>query len=268
MASFVDRFFIGAGKVTFEAEKERRVLGVQMAIRGLRAEAEKMYGEIGRVAFALFGSGRIAQPELVEICQQLTNIRAQIEAREGEIEAIRAEVYVEPGLPGRACPNGHKPLTPKDKFCPTCGAPTMVVAPPASPARFCQQCGFSLSAEASFCPNCGKAVGGLTPIGNIAIYAPPPIPTPITPLPDSGRCPQCQSPLLPNAILCSACGFQLPIPESPPTAEPTTLEMAKSNTQPLARPAPSPDFIRCPSCDSEAIPGMVFCLTCGYKLQA
>lgn len=212
MANLIDRFRSGAGRAAFEADKQRRVVGLQLAIRTLRGEGERMYGEIGQVAFALFQSGRIAQPELVDVCQKLTAIQAKIATHDDEIIAIQNEQYSQESSYGRVCPNGHGPISAPHRFCQLCGAQAIEVASPPN-LLFCSHCGFRLSPQATFCSNCGQKASSQPYTPPQPAIREPALAT--VKLGDmagesSGRCPQCQYRLDdPTSEFCPDCGDRL-----------------------------------------------------------
>lgn len=186
MSSLVNRFKSGAGKAAFEADKLRRLQIAQSAIKPLRGEADRLYFEMGKLAYLLYTQGAISQPELRTAGERLVEAQAQITAAEAEVERIRAEEYVEPLSSGVArsgliCPNGHGTLVGGASFCQTCGAAGVSPAPPPTMAATmpCRQCGNALDLNARFCPACG---------------------TPVE------RCVNCGSVLLADALFCAECG--------------------------------------------------------------
>lgn len=205
MSSLVDRFKAGAGKAAFEADKLRRVQVAQSAIRPLRNEADRLYIEMGKLAYLLYTQGGISQPELLIAGERLTDLQARIAAAEAEVERIRAEEFIEP-LPSRMsqsgliCPNGHGTLSAGAAFCQTCGAAGVSPAPPPviGPMEARQQCGSQIATDAVFCPSCGAAVE---------------------------RCENCNSVLPADALFCSECGTRVskpPTPEPSPGASPSS----------------------------------------------
>lgn len=186
MSSLVDRFKSGAGKAAFEADKLRRVQAAQSAIKPLRGEADRLYMEMGKLAYLLYTQGGISQPELRTAGERLATTQAQIAGAEAEVERIRAEEYVEPlssttAGSGLLCPNGHGTLAGGAAFCQTCGAPGVRPAPmpQATATMSCRHCGNALDLDARFCPTCG---------------------TPVE------RCANCNAALLPDALFCAECG--------------------------------------------------------------
>jgi hypothetical protein len=186
MSSLVNRFKSGAGKAAFEADKLRRLQAAQSAIKPLRGEADRLYFEMGKLAYVLYTQGGITQPELRTAGERLASIQAQIATAEAEVERIRADEYVESlsnafTQSGLICPNGHGTLTGGASFCQTCGAAGVRPAPlPLAAATMpCRQCGNALDLNARFCAACG---------------------TPVE------RCTNCGSVLLPDALFCAECG--------------------------------------------------------------
>lgn len=186
MSSLVNRFKSGAGKAAFEADKLRRMQIAQSAIKPLRTEADRLYFEMGKLAYLLYTQGAISQPELRTAAERLVEAQAQISAAEAEVERIRSEEYVEPlsssvTQSGLICPNGHGTLTGGASFCQTCGAAGVRPAPvpEASNTIPCGQCGAALDYSARFCAACG---------------------TPVE------RCSNCGTPLLSDALFCAECG--------------------------------------------------------------
>lgn len=205
MDNFMNKFRSGAEKAAFEADKLRRVTAVQGTVRSLKSDFEKEFYQVGRVAFMLHQKQQIGQPELQEACDRLMAIQSQIQAREREIEQIRAEAYETSASIGQTryghlCPNGHGPIPPQDSFCQKCGARAIEVPPPKG--RQCPHCGAALAAEARFCASCGQAVA----------------PVPFSPPLIENQCPACGTALLPGALFCAECGHHLKAsePASPP----------------------------------------------------
>jgi hypothetical protein len=186
MSSLVNRFKSGAGKAAFEADKLRRIQSAQSALKPLRNEADRLYFEMGKLAYLLYTQGAISQPELRTAGERLVEAQAQIAAAEAEVERIRAEEYVEPiyspsSRSGLICPNGHGTLAGGASFCQVCGAAGVSPAPPPAAAATmpCRQCGNALSLNARFCPACGAIVE---------------------------RCANCGTALLADALFCAECG--------------------------------------------------------------
>ena len=216
MSDFLKRIRSGAEKTAFEADKVRRIQTLQLKIRPLNQEVEKIYSQVGRVAFSLYQQDLIDQPDLKAVCDQLAGVFAQISAIEREIEGIRAETFVGVAAAiqyGRICPNGHGQIPPQDNFCQHCGAQAVIVAPPSS--SICSNCRATLQDGALFCANCGRSV-----------------PPPAADLP-SRTCVNCAAPMLPDAVFCTECGQKVvhADPEPAPIIDPDLETVVETQTQ-------------------------------------
>ena len=170
MSDFMQRIRGSAGRVSFEADKQRRVLAIQNDLRKLKKQAEEEYEGIGRKAVELFGEGQIKNEELGAACEGVASLQTQIAEMEAEIEAIKVEEYQPPvEETGRMCPECQVSLPAEAGFCPNCGSEAVDVVPPepeppepeaeAEPAPVCAECGAEIDPEAAFCSNCGAKQG-------------------------------------------------------------------------------------------------------------
>lgn len=213
MNTFFDKMRSGAGKAAFEADRLRRITGVQSELRGLREEMNRALELVGRVAFDLHQRGQTGPPELRAACDAAVAVLAQISGKETELEAIRNEQYEEAAAlyytpAALLCPAGHGPLPGGARFCQHCGAPGVAGAAAASQAA-CPTCGTVVEPGARFCATCGQPIGA------------PPAPRPDPPrsldpnqpqtVPinsPSRTCPSCGTPVTsPGALSCAACGY-------------------------------------------------------------
>ena len=303
MGGIFNRIRSGAGRATFEADKQRRILAIQATVRGLRREIEQSVQRVGGVAMGLYHAGRLAEPELQQVCQETAALQAQVAAQEREIESIRQETFVEPtygptagagAAYGDVCPNGHGALPAGARFCPVCGAQAVYRAPPAA-GTFCPSCGAALVPGASFCPSCGA------PQQAVAPQAPPPpeASAPLPPQPPAGArvCSNCGTVLPAEATFCGQCGQPVAAPttvEEAPAAteiEPAAvLEPIATEPEPMATEiesklsmeeaafepepkapedeaflgvAPSDSLNRCSACGTPLVPEAAFCPECG-----
>lgn len=197
MSSLVDRFKSGAGKAAFEADKLRRLQIAQSAVKPLRAESERLFTEMGKLAYLVYNQGGLDKPELLTAGDRLAKIHTQIQEAEAEVERIRAEEYVDPlsasSQSGLICPNGHGTLMGGVSFCQTCGTAGVQPAPvPQARATMpCRRCGNALNLDARFCPSCG---------------------TPVE------RCVNCGEALPADALFCAECGTPVAAATPPPAA--------------------------------------------------
>jgi len=198
MNSFLDKMRSGAGKAAFEADKLRRVAGLQSDLRRLRSEMEEAMGSVGRVAFDLHQSGQVGPPQLRAVCEQAATVLAEIEAREAELDRVRNEQFVESYATADEpapllCPAGHGPLATGARFCPQCGQAGVAPMPPET--EVCATCGSPLEVEARFCITCGRPRDRQT--------------TAELPRPPATRaCPACGAAVpTPDTPFCATCGY-------------------------------------------------------------
>jgi uncharacterized OB-fold protein len=265
MSSVFDRIRSGAGRATFEADKLLRSNSVQSAIKSLKEEISQAFYRAGCVALDLYRSGRITQPELLEVCEHIAALQTQIAAREREIESIRGETYAAPTpIPGprSACPNGHGELPPGAQFCPTCGAHA-IQAPVQSVDASCPACGTAIVPGARFCRKCGAQVAEPatpSPAEQQPQTRDGAFPTPPTTAATS--CPSCGAALALEARCCPECGTAMATPSlSPPSEqEPQTVEESPYPTSSVRASN------QCPQCGTLLIPEAAFCPDCGHRL--
>ncbi|MCL4266960.1 MAG: zinc ribbon domain-containing protein [Anaerolineae bacterium] len=275
MSDFFNRVRSGAGKAAFEADKLRRTQAIQLKIRSLNQETEKVYTQVGRVAYTLYQQEQVGQPELKAACDRLAAVFAQIAAHEQEIERIKAEVFVDTAVAGiqygHICPNGHGQIAPQDYFCQVCGAKAIDVPPPTGLA--CPHCHAPLQPGARFCANCGQSV-----------------PLAAATAPVSNPCPNCGAPLLPDAAFCTECGHKVatsePLSEEvaevgdtavpdplSPAVEGETPDMATvaeeetAVTTPPDEPSPPASPATCAVCGALLVASAAFCTECGHHLN-
>lgn len=283
MSDFLKRIRSGAEKTAFEADRVRRIQTLQLKIRPLNQEAEKIYSQVGRVAFSLYQQGEIDQPDLKSVCDQLAGVFAQIAAIEQEIETIRVETFV--GIAaanqyGHICPNGHGQIPPQDNFCQICGAKAINLPPPSGST--CPNCQALLQVGARFCANCGQAV---------------PDPPQVNSALPTNTCTNCNASMLPDAIFCTECGQKVvpADPEPAPIADPDLETVIETQTQAEQTVVESeviangvPEEVTatpatgaleegdmtlveeqpsaCPVCEAPLEPDAVFCSECGHHI--
>jgi RNA polymerase subunit RPABC4/transcription elongation factor Spt4 len=131
----------GLSQLAGEASKQADVARLNLDLDGLKAELANTEREAGRRARDMWAQGRLQDPELVELCQRMKSIEAQMLALQQQVEATKA---AEAGQ--RTCPGCQRSVPKMGEFCPFCGAKLPI----------CPQCLEPLSSEDRFCPHCGQ----------------------------------------------------------------------------------------------------------------
>ncbi len=179
-----DRIKKEANIAKFKAEQLMHVQGVQNEIATINQQVSGVKDRIAGKVLELRQNGPLGIPEIDELCASIEGLQAQIEQKEAQINAIRAEqapgsgapvpqpVYPpQPGYPPpqpaapaaatKACPNCQTAVPAAAMFCTSCGynfqqAPA---APePETTTQTCPNCHFEAPMASAFCPNCGQAL--------------------------------------------------------------------------------------------------------------
>jgi hypothetical protein len=144
MSDFFGRLKSGAGKVAFEAEKVAKVNRAQSELAQLKKQADTLYAKLGEMVYENFTNGSGEAPDITSLCQNITDMKAQVAAKEAELQRINAEVY-NPAAPAPA------PAAP----APAYSAPVAPAAAAQGETRFCPNCGKEQPASTKFCTDCG-----------------------------------------------------------------------------------------------------------------
>jgi hypothetical protein len=165
MENLVNRFRKGAGRVGFEAEKQRRMLQLQNELRGVKKQLEEGVVKVGEKVLELHEQGQLDHADLTEVLEEVAALKAEVVQKEEEIEATKVEEYVPPPTAAKStlmCPQCDKPLPEGAVFCPECGSEAVEIAPPEpeppdepEAGVTCPNCGESLAEGAAFCHKCG-----------------------------------------------------------------------------------------------------------------
>lgn len=150
------------GRITFEAERLLKMTRLRTAIIAARAQIGSLATQIGQRAIELHSEGRLIQPELAKMCEDVRTLERQIVEKEAEIMQLRNEMppaarpgeeQDEPELAGgRYCPSCKADRPVSSRFCSVCG--TRTVEKPAG-QRVCSNCSGIIPVGAVFCPTCG-----------------------------------------------------------------------------------------------------------------
>lgn len=158
----IDRLKQGVDATKFKADQLIRIQRIQGEIASLTKEIASVKERLATLVIDLHQRGELADKKLEEICYQIDQLFSQINQKEAQISAIRAEELPQTIPAGnltsimRLCTNCNSPVSVSALFCTSCGNEM-----PAAPenARFiCGFCRNSINQDAAFCPNCGRQV--------------------------------------------------------------------------------------------------------------
>ncbi len=169
------------------ADKNR----VRKDIAAIENELRNRYRDIGEKLYN--ENCENPAPEYAEAFSAITELKANLEAKNREIEQLEGTVPC-PGC-GKAVPIGSK-------FCSSCGTAVPAPAPaPAAPSAvqpICPFCGQALTADSMFCASCGNKLP--------TAAAQPEAPV----APVQNICPNCGEVLGSDALFCTVCGTKAP----------------------------------------------------------
>ena len=137
-----------------EADRNRKVNQIKGQIRDLQTQEAQTINALSAQVLALHEAGTLTQPELISLCRNVDEIRAQIRGQQAELDKLQPAAP-EPTAVAR-CPQCGVAVVPGAAFCQSCGS--RLTQPQAAPVHFCVHCGAQLRAEARFCPQCGQTV--------------------------------------------------------------------------------------------------------------
>lgn len=205
----------------FKPQKEINRLKAQL--KKHEKDRNKLFPGLGQLTYQEFLAGRLNNPALQDLCQQIRSFDSMIEDGNSQIEMLREQAEqmrigaIQPGL----CAYCNTPLSPGVRFCGNCGQELAPSAPPS--AEYCPKCASPLIAGYRFCADCGAPVGeempaapaqppaGVTPLPP-PVTAVPPVPPPsATSAGEAGkRCAKCGATVdEKDAAFCGECGAKL-----------------------------------------------------------
>lgn len=99
---FFDKVKEKASEVASDAGRATKVAQVQLKVKSLQGEVENAKKEIGVIAFDLIDKGELSNPAFDATLAKIRATQAQIEEKEAEIAALKAEGSAEGTVPGEA----------------------------------------------------------------------------------------------------------------------------------------------------------------------
>jgi hypothetical protein len=143
-----------AEKARFEADKALKLNRLGSELGTLNGQLQQVTASIGDKVMELRAAGQLNVPELEELFSQVETTRAQIAAKQAEIDAVKAQQFGMAAAPAEPTPTAA-PTAPVEAPPATTPAASAEAAPI---PKFCPNCGMATQG-AKFCPNCGQQLG-------------------------------------------------------------------------------------------------------------
>ena len=84
-------------------QRQRKVAALKLEVRRAQAQRDELYNVMGRKVYALHRKAKVANKDLLRRCQEIDELSAVTEAKQAQIEALRAageqEVEIEDETP-------------------------------------------------------------------------------------------------------------------------------------------------------------------------
>jgi hypothetical protein len=137
-----------AEKAKFEADKALKLNRLGSELGGLNNQVQQATAAVGAKVMELHVAGTLQVPELESLFTNVESLKAQVAAKQAEIDAVKAMAFGA-GAAAAAAPPAGGPAP--SGFTYAQGQTPAAGAPP----KFCPGCG-TASGGASFCPSCGQ----------------------------------------------------------------------------------------------------------------
>jgi RNA polymerase subunit RPABC4/transcription elongation factor Spt4 len=164
-----------------EIDRRRRTNQLNTEIKAMREEMKRLTEALGLQVLSLYDAGKVTHPELSRLAQRINDLRDEVEARNAELEQIKAQ--------------------------------------PAPPPTQCPQCQAALPGDAEFCQKCGARVRAAQPSQPASASPAPAAASSAQPVVRL-RCPKCKTIVAPGTGFCPTCGVKLKMPQSTTSAKP------------------------------------------------
>ena len=227
-----------------ELERRRKTSALDKEVKTQQAEMRQLTEALGLQTWSLFDAGKIVHPELSRLCERISELRAEIDAKKAELEVLKAQQTAaqQAAAQQAAAQQAAAQQAAGTGQAISQGAGAQApVGPAASQVRTvvrlrCPRCKTELSAGDDFCPTCGvkivhpaaqqtaaqqtaaqqaAAQQAAAPARTVAQAQPSP-PMPVRPPVDQQTtasgirfCPSCGAETKPNAQFCPICGQAL-----------------------------------------------------------
>jgi len=208
-----------------ELERRRKTSALDKEIKTQQAEMKQLTEALGLQTWSLYDAGKIVHPELARLCERISELRAEIDAKKAELEAFKAQQAAQQEAERLALQQVAAQQAAAQQAAVQQAAAQAPAVPPASQVRTvvrlrCPRCKTELRPSDDFCPNCGVKLvhpaSQVAPQSSPAARAQPSAPAPAQsqivqqPAASGVRfCPSCGAEIKPGAQFCPICGQTL-----------------------------------------------------------
>ena len=75
-----------------ELERRRKTSSLEKEIKTQQAEMRQLTEALGLQTWSLFDAGKVVHPELARLCERISELRAEIDAKKADLEALKAQL--------------------------------------------------------------------------------------------------------------------------------------------------------------------------------
>ena len=165
------------------SDNSKKLADKSKDIEKLKGNVAQKKMELGDLAFRLYGEDKITEPDMLKICEDITNYQKEIDQLNNMIIDLQSKVLF--------CPYCTSPNEAGDRFCSRCGKD--ITRSEEVKGASCPQCGFRNTREDFFCAKCGTK---LAPLGEEVVQ-------------ERRYCPQCAFGNAHEDVFCAKCGIKL-----------------------------------------------------------
>ena len=238
-----------------ELERRRKTSSLDKEIKTQQGEMKQLTEALGLQTWSLFDSGKIVHPELARLCERISEVRAEIDAKKAELEALKAQVAAQQAAQAAAAQQAAAQQAAAQQAAQAAAAQQAAAQQAAAQQAAAQQA--AAQAPAAQTPAAGTPAAGAAGQRRTVVRL---------------RCPRCKTELSAGDDFCPTCGVKLVHPAPQPAPRPRPVAQAQPPSPTAAQPQPvqpsTASGVRfCPSCGAETKPDAQFCPICGQTLH-
>ncbi len=150
----------GFSRMSWEADKLRRVNAKQGEVNSLKQQREQLIVDFSNMILTMYRQGQVTDPKLRQFCERILDMEGEMTSKTAELELLRAETY-QAAQAARAAGGTYAPPPSGRAARPSAGIPPIDNSTGAGPAdsqagpAFCPTCGEPVRSRALYCNKCG-----------------------------------------------------------------------------------------------------------------